>query len=223
MEVNQNTLDDAKISQITADDLFKDDVHPDVNREAIDAVKSEKESQKNIGVTVGQNVKLKKDGTPANKRGRKPKDQAHQSTAQKSKVFGQDQKEEIKPNVSSEHAAFVVSGILERMQCVLISDDFIYTEQEKIANVTAWAKTFDYYGGVNISPPQALILDHMGIILSRASKPKTIDKITALRVWLSSKLSKIKFWDKKNARTDSRADSKREDDIRKEESEKSKK
>ncbi len=112
--------------------------------------------------------------------------------------------------ISSAAAATLTSGIIERLSVMLISEDFIYSEQERNQNVVAWTNCYDYYGGVNLTPPVALAVDHMAILLARANKPKTISKFSAALFWIKNK---FKRKNKNGALPNSGNDGVRQDDM----------
>lgn len=199
--------------KITMDALTENESFPEVKENAIQAVQAQKEAEKIEAQKLeAENVRLKKDGTPAKKRGPKPKD------AKTNFVMPQGV---TPPPVSpSLEAGILTSALLEQMSVSLISDDFILSEQERHSNIDAWTKCYDYYGGVEVKPPVALMMNHMAIILVRAQKEKTQTKIALAKAWLKNKIAN---WKKggKNAQSDIRPDNERKDDIRKEESKKS--
>lgn len=219
-------------NSIKMDNLTENEIFPEVSENAIEAVKAKQnEIEQENSVEINQEQekpKLKKDGTPAKKRGRKagvknqekPQAEFHnpreKTTTQKPQDIGA---------VSSIEAVKVVSGILESMQVHLISSDFIYNEVERDLNVKAWANTFDHYGGVNLTPPQALALNHASIILSRVgTSNETRTKLQLVNSWFRNKIAKFRNRKKdKNAYTDIRSDYERENDIRSEKSSESQK
>jgi len=75
----------------------------------------------------------------------------------------------------------------------------------------------DYYGGVSLTPPQALALSHLQIILSRAmsEKSKTRAKFGLGLAWFKNKMTKFKFKgkNKNGAHVDSGKDPKRENNT----------
>ena len=197
------------------DALTSAEAFPEVKQNAIDAVKaSQAEAPKPT-----ENVTLKKDGTPAAKRGRKPKDENAQATQKKFYRPGDD-----KPTgaaqlqtISSEHAAKMASGTIEGLGVALLGPDWKYHEMERAANVQAWSDTFDYYGGVQLSPPQMLMLSHGAIILQRFTTSETTrTKAGLAKAWFKNKIANLKGR-KKNALSDSGSNTERKDDIRKEE------
>lgn len=220
MQEKTAPLDDVakKQQNISMDDLTSNEVMPEVKENAIEAVKQSGQSAP-VPTPQAPSQKLKKDGTPAAKRGRKPNAEKQGVSGSYLKGENQDQKIDPMQSISSEHAAAVVSGVLERAQVVLISDDFILSDIERAANIKAWANTFDYYGGVKMTPPQALMIDHLGIILSRIPKPKTQSKLKLFTAWMNDKIKNRK-WFKKDALPDRGTDSQRENDLRKEKAEK---
>lgn len=122
-------------------------------------------------------------------------------------------KEEVKtgiPEISSKDAAIVTSGLIEQISVKLIGDEFNYNEMERNSNVQAWERTYDHYGGVNLSPPAALALNHMSIILARSTQPQTISKMKLFGAWIKSKMTRKK---KHGSQSDSRNDGKRKDDL----------
>ena len=119
------------------------------------------------------------------------------------------------PAVTSEHAAQVTSGLIEQLSVTLISDDFVYSELERASNIKAWEQCYDYYGGVNIPPPAALALNHIGIIVARAHKEKPQMKFALFVTWIKNK---FKRKPKNGAHASSGNDGKRENNVGAEES-----
>jgi hypothetical protein len=205
-----------KNSSVTMDDLSGEEIFPEVQEHAIAAVQAEL-GEENVSQIDTSEYKIGEDGKPLyNKDGSLKKKRGRKSGS----VLNTPDKKETPPEqeISSIGAATVVSGVLEQMQVVLISDDFVYSTLEKKTNIDAWASTFDYYGGVNLTPPQALALNHAAIILARAGKEKTQTKFVLLKAYVSHKFGKFKFWKKKNAHVDNRADSIGENDMGEKES-----
>lgn len=112
--------------------------------------------------------------------------------------------------ISSAAAATLTSGIIERLSVMLVSDDFIYSEIERAQNVIAWTNCYDYYGGVNLTPPMALACDHMAIILARANKPTFHSKLALFTAWIKNK---FKRKNKNGSLPGSGNDGKRQDDV----------
>lgn len=204
-------------NSLTMDQLSETEQFPEVKENAIEAVKEQK--QENAEIQAAADVKLNADGSPAKKRGRKP--------GQKNSFVNPYKKDDIPSQniapISSLQAATVVSATLEMMSVALISDEWKLTPIEKESNIAAWDAAFNHYGGVQISPPMALVMNHTAIILARAGQPKTVDKIGLFKAWIKTKVN-FKFKrGKENAHSDSGSDIERKDDIRKEEGGKSKK
>lgn len=87
-------------------------------------------------------------------------------------------------------AAQVTSGLIEQLSIKLISDDFIYSEFERESNVKAWQDCYNYYGGVNLTPPLELAMNHGAIIIARSHKPTVQSKFRQFAGWLKSKLKR---------------------------------
>ncbi len=197
---------------------------PEVKENAIAAVQDQKQVEIESAVKEGFDPEIhvtNADGTPAlnkngsfkKKRGRK-KGSTVKSKSQLNLSVNEPQIEE--PVMGSLEAAITISGLLEAAQVKMISDEFIYEELERQGNIEAWKRTLDHYGGLNLTPPQTLVLSHLQIIVSRAMSPdnkKTKEKFALFGTWFKSKISNIKFRkkDKKDgARSDNRKDTKRE-------------
>ena len=112
--------------------------------------------------------------------------------------------------MTSKNAAVLTSSIIERLSVALVSDEFEYSELERAANWKAWEDCYDFYGGVNLSPPMALAADHLTIIMTRINKPKTISKISMLIFWAKNK---FKRKNKNGALPDSGNDGSRKDNV----------
>jgi hypothetical protein len=206
---------------VTIDALTETEHFPDVQEHAVKTFEEKQAAQialeKQTAALENAGIKMKKDGTPAAKRGRKPNAQKQPSSVLKTPR----QNVALTPNVDSTQAALIVSGILETMQVTLISDEFKYTDTERALNVDAWRKSLDYYGGVSVSPPMELAISHAAIILSRAQQPKTQSKFALMKAWAADKISTYKAQKKKakeNASTDNRSDAIGENDLREKES-----
>lgn len=225
LDINENlTMADVKpkeTSTVTMDSLTIDEELPDVQPHAIKAVKDAKnetieQAKKDLGfdpeihaTNADGTPKLTKAGKPQKKRGRKS---GSVLNAKKKQEQAQPEITEI----SSMEAGVVVSGLLEQLSVKLISDEWAYNEVERAGNVTAWAQTFDQFGGVQLSPVQMLLMSHAQIILTRIPQPKTKTKLGLIKAWWQHK--KASWRKKKNAHTDNRADAVGENDIREEES-----
>lgn len=196
--------------KITMDLLTEKEAFPEVNENAINAVNEKNQEIEAENLEIENDVKLKKDGTPAKKRGRKKADFVN--PREKAQI-------ETPIETSSIYAATVTSDLLEQVSVVLISKDFKLNELEKSTNIKAWSDTFDYYGGVNLSPPAALALNHAAIILSRVqSSSETKTKFQMAKIWLKSKVSKIFKKGNKDALYNSGQDNERENDLGNQES-----
>lgn len=205
LELVTPAADEKPVATVTMAALTEGESLPEVNTHAIEAVQAESEEIKQI--EASEPVRLKKDGTPAKKRGRKAGATIHGR-------HGFAIPDSAQATISSEAAAVTVSGVLEQMQVVLISKEFAYKDVERLNNVNAWRKTFDYYGGVNLSPPAELALSHASIILSRAmAGGETKTKLALGAAWVKNKIAGLK-----NALSNRGKNVKRQDDIREEES-----
>jgi hypothetical protein len=199
-------------SNISMDDLSENEVFPEIKENAIEAVKAQKAEEKQEADKLElEGIKLKKDGTPAKKRGRKPHDE------KSAFVMPQGVNQ---PIVSpSMEAGILTSALLEQLSVGLISDDFVLSEFERQSNIKAWVDCYDHYGGVKVTPPMALVMNHMAIVFTRAQKEKTQTKIALVRAWFKNKVANFKNKKgDKNAHTDSRANDVGENDLRKKES-----
>lgn len=125
------------------------------------------------------------------------------------------EKESADPQASdSLQAAAVTSDILENLQCVLISDEFRYSDIEREGNIEAWRGLYDHYGGVKVHPAMAVSMSHVAIILDRARKEKTKTKFALAKAWFLNKILRKK----ENARVNNRKDIERENNLREKES-----
>jgi len=198
--------DNNELDSLSIDSLTETEAFPEVNEAAMTAISADRE-EKAIDEKIEETVKLKKDGTPAKKRGRKP-------NSEKKPFYNPEEKQEKtgdqNPLVSSEYAATTVSAMFENITVRLISSEWELSPTERVMNVNAWRDTFDYYGGVTLTPPQALALSHLNIILTRIPKPETQSKFSLFKAWLKVK---IQNWKNKNALPDNRTDIKRENDT----------
>lgn len=195
LNVHENS--DSATPSITMDTLTEQENFPEPQQHAIDAFAAKEKAES----AVEAPVKLKKDGTPAKRRGRKPKSEIVDPRRPKDAPQMPD---DGTVKVDSTQAAQLVSGMLENMQVTLISKEFIYSDLEREANINAWRDTFDHYGGVSITPPQALALSHMSIILARAApaKSETRTKLQLAKIWFTHKIAGIKFKLKPQAQLD---------------------
>lgn len=183
-----------KVDNTKMKDITQKDVFPEKNQNAVDAVIEKAKAE------AQEQPKKRGPGRPPKNKPKEP---------------------EI--NMGSVNAAQVTSGVLEQLQVNMISNDFKYTEAERIQNIDAWRKTFDHYGGVELSPPMELALSHASIMLVRAQKPGFITKREMLRIWLKEKVSS--FWKnfkkkkgKENAQHDRRENNERENNVGEKES-----
>lgn len=206
-------MEDIKLS---LDDIALAEKFPEVSEHAIGAFKEKEiKAQKEViqqSVELQKDVKLKKDGTPAKKRGRKSLDE---KTKTDSAFFNpREANKASAQEISSHYAATVTSGIIESVTVAMISKDFQLNDIERVANVKAWADTFDYYGGVSLTPPQALMLNQAGIFLTRFGASKeTQSKLALGKAWLKDKYVSFKNRKKKNAQPDNRTDIERKDNA----------
>jgi len=195
---------------LSMDSLTAGEVLPEVNQAAVDAVRASEAEEAAAAKKLAESAPygLKKDGTPAKKRGKQK--QGEKPTHAPLNLSG------VAPvERKSLPAAITVSALLEQMQVALISPEFKYSDMEKQGNIEAWEKTFDHYGGVKIHPAMELAMSHASIIATRAaSGQETKTKFAHIKVWLSSK---FKRKDKKDALSSDRPDAERKDDIRREE------
>ena len=203
------------------DQLTSSEALPEVQEHSIAAVQADNAQKieaaqgdgfdKNVHASnTDGSPKLTAAGNFAKKRGRK----SVLNTGQKTAKQEQAENEAIKAEAENKQSAAVISAILEQLQMKMISEEFAYSELERVTNQAAWEMTLEYYGGLNVPPPLQLIMDHMTIILSRAQKPLTKDKLGHVKLWFKNKFKRKK----KNALSDNRKDTKRENDVREEES-----
>lgn len=213
------------VEKSTIDEIAGGDM-PEVKQNAIDAVNLQKDNEIKKAVEVdGFNPDIHvvgADGQPQrNKNGSLKKKRGRKKGATNStlNLKSEAPKDEALPTMGSDEAATVISGLLEAAQVKLVSEEFIYSELERIGNIEAWRQTLDHYGGVKLSPPQALALSHLQIIVVRAmtqENKKTQEKFKLFGTWVKFKMSKITFkkkGKKDGARSDSGEDSKRENDT----------
>lgn len=225
MTDTEKPIDKEQVTNMDA--LTQGESFPQVQQHSIDAFTDKAAKEAAEKVAQAPTVKLKKDGTPAKQRGRKAGVKVEGSGLRDPRMTPSPAA--LSTPVDSTAAATTISGILEQMQVMLISEDFRYEQIERENNVAAWRKTIDSYGGITISPVQELIISQASIILARVHKPKTQTKITLAKAWLSDKISNFKKRkekakeDKENALSDSREDAERKIDVREEESAKPKK
>lgn len=227
-EPAQPKTDNKKVSMET---LTSSEELPDVQEHAISAVKNEAES---VAAEVkkehpdfdpaihetdanGKPV-LTLAGKPRKKRGAgSPKHKQSQIGISKQKQQEKTpENERGKVHVSSEVAAKTTSTVLERLQCVMISDDMKYSDLEREGNIKAWSDLYDHYGGLEVHPAAAVAADHLMIIASRAQKPKVQSKFKKLTEQIAGKIALWKG--RKNAWINRGQDPERKDDVRKEES-----
>lgn len=203
-------------TSLTMDELTAQETFPKPDEEAIAAITEQREQVPAPEVadkfdpsihSVGKDGKpsLTKLGKFRKKTGAKFKRPEDNPTPSK----------EVAPPVSSLQAAIITSGLIEQLSVKMISEDFIYDPMERDGNVKAWTDCYDYYGGVNISPPAALALNHAAIILSRAQKEKTKDKLAHIVTWFKNK---FKRKPKNGTQPNSGNDGKRKDNVGAEES-----
>lgn len=213
-ELDKTETDNSRMSM---DVLSGDEKFPDPSENAINAVSAKLEEKAAIEEnSEEEKPKLKKDGTVAKKRGRKPGVKSGDSKLHNPREPKQAAEH---TEVSSLYAAQVTSGILEQMQVMLISKDFQYSPIEREGNIKAWEATFDHYGGVQLTPPQALMLSHAGIIASRfGTSSETKSKLGLVKAWAKNKISKFKNRKNKNALSDTGANDERENNVREKES-----
>ncbi len=208
---------------MTMDDLTATEVFPEVQENAIAAVTQAKTEQVaeqiRDDVPTDAPVKFNKDGSIRKKGGRK-KGGTNKTAGD---FYKGEEKKPVDPlapvKVSSLAAATTMSGVIERASVILISDEWTLNEAERAGNIKAWENTFDYYGGLNLSPPLALTLSHMEIIAHRSLNPNnkvTRAKLPLIGAWFKTKFAILRR--KKNAQPDRRPDVVREVNVGKEES-----
>lgn len=220
-EVEAAAAETTTLKPQSMDDLTGGEVLPEVQEHSINAVQADAMAKTEAAKGEGFDPEIhakNTDGSPkktaagnfAKKRGRKSVLNTGGKTAKQEKI----EIEEEKAALENHQSAKVVSMILEQAQMKMISGEFEYSDKERAANQAVWEATFEYYGNVNIPPPIALAVDHLTIILSRTQKPETKDKLSHVKLWFKNKFKR----NKKHALPDSGKNSKREDNIRKEES-----
>ena len=204
---------------VSMDDLTEVEQFPEIDNEAVDSIMRQNAENKTTGVPLQSMSQTEEkfnpeihrtnpDGTPAlTKTGKfrkkkgwkliKPEAQTAQSAVKKE-------------SLTSRAAARIVSGTLEKLSMVLVSDEFQYTPPEKESNIEAWERCIDYYGGVHISPPLELAANHMKIILARMDKPKTQSRMAQAYFWIKSKFGRKA---KNGALFSSRKDGSGKDDM----------
>lgn len=170
------------------DELTAGEELPEVKENAIEAVKQSEEANEAGDATVGEGdgAEKKKPETRGRKKGgkNKKKDQPFYAGDASAPHVTAAQAESI----SSRQAAIAISGLIEVAGAKLISDEWNYTPMERELNVNAWEKTFDHYGGVNLTPPMELALSHAQIIVSRAIGGKeTRGKLQLAWMWAKNK------------------------------------
>lgn len=209
----------AATSGPSMDDLTQGEVFPEVKQNAIDAVAQAnaeklKEQQENIAA----GVKLKKDGTPAKKRGRKAGSTLAGEPKPQGEFYKPSDNAKAQPagtvSVDSIYAATVTSGIIEQATIKLISPKFELHDMERQGNIKAWKDLFDASGGVHLTPAQAVMLSHASIIGTRlATDNETKNKMRLFGAWAKLKISGMK-----NALSNRRKNSKRQDNVGEEKS-----
>lgn len=189
-------------NKITMDSVTEGENLPNVSEHAIGALKQklEGEEQKQIELENEQ-PKKKTRGRPKKINGdEKPK---LNIPSDKNTTT------ENKNNISSEYAAKVVSGTIEKLSCVILSPEWELSEIERNSNVSAWTAAIDSSGGLNLTPWQALALDYTGIIITKTTQ----SKVTRSKLSLAWSWFKIKIKGGKDALFNNRKDTKRKDDM----------
>ena len=221
-DVEEQTPLSPTLAPKSMDGLTSSELLPEVQEHSIAAVQSEKSEKIESAKADGFNPEIhatNDDGTPkktatgnfAKKRGRK----STLNTGEKSAKQIEQEEQAEKAAHENRASAVVISGILEQAQMKMISMDFEYSETERAANQAVWEATLAHYGGVNIPPPVALAVDHMTIILTRAQKPAVKDKFGHIKLWFKNKFKRKKY---KDALSDNRTDTERENNVREEKS-----
>jgi len=222
-DVEEQTPLSPTLAPKSMDELTSSELLPEVQEHSIAAVQSEKSEKIESAKADGFNPEIhatNDDGTPkktatgnfAKKRGRK----STLNTGEKSDKQAKEEEAAEKAAFENKQSAIVISGILEQAQIKMISNAFAYSSRERAANQAVWEATLEYYGGVNIPPPVALMVDHMTIILTRAQEPAVKDKMSHFKLWFKNKFKKRKKY--KDALSDNRTDTEREDNVREEKS-----
>lgn len=198
---NENNL--ASTSNLTMDDLTKEETLPEVQENAIAAVQAsiEQTAQENA-VDEAAPYGRKADGTPKKKRGRKAGEKSQsQAKVEPQKAFNFGEKVEKAggdiaaaiAELDSTEAATLASNFIEGLTVATISKQWMLEPKERDKNIEAWNKAFNYYGGVNLSPPLALVGNHMNIIVKRAfTDSETKNRMTLGWAWLKTKFKRRK-------------------------------
>lgn len=228
----EKEVESDKTAPVSMDDLTDSEVFPEPQPHAIEAIKKEREKEAMPGAASGAPSPGKdvfnpefhatdKDGNPI-----KNKDGSYRFKNGRKKGFSPQKSVLNAPqptpvvDMQSRHAANVVSGLFEQTTIKLIGEEWRLSDDERRSNVQAWEDTFNHYGGVKLSPPQALMLNQGAIILTRVAMPKTKSKLSLGYAWLRTKMTRNKTPkkdDDKNALSDNRKDAIGKNDIREEE------
>lgn len=191
-------------SSLSMDDLTSGEVLPEVQENAIAAVQASiAETQQASENLEDAPYGRKADGTPKKKRGRKAGENAPKKSSATSTQtpfnFGDEQTPapidavigELKKD--STKAATFASGLIEGFTMATISKAWKLEKDERERNVIAWRDAFDHYGGVDLSPPLALVTDHLMIIQKRAlADSDTKSRIQLGFAWIKTKFKRRK-------------------------------
>lgn len=196
----------ATTSSLSMDDLTAGETLPEVQENAIEAVQAAIAEQQ--GEAIADNdapYGRKVDGTPKKKRGRKagestPPKKSNASPTQTPFDFGGDatlppiDAVTGEPKIDSTKAAVIASGLIEGFTVATISKAWTLEKAERERNIIAWKEAFDHYGGVVLSPPLALVSDHIMIIQKRAlSDNDTKSRINLGIAWIKTKFKRKKI------------------------------
>lgn len=195
---------------MTMDALTQDEMFPVPDEEAIRAISAQENVKPQTMPGFDPEIHASKaDGTPSlTKNGnfrKKTKSKFVKPEEKRAEVAKQAAME-----ISSKEAAIVCSGLIEQISVKLISDEFAYSDLERGSNVQAWEHCFDHYGGVNLTPPAALALNHAAIVLTRLGQPKTMGKFKQIGGWMKNK---FKRKPKNGALLNRGNDGKRQDNV----------
>lgn len=207
---NENSA--AANSGLSMDDLTAGEQLPEVQENAIEAVQAAIAEQQGELNTDDAPYGRKADGTPKKKRGRKAGQQTDNSTTSPQSKntsqngsfnFGNENQKESSPAIDavigelkkdSTKAAAFASGLIEGFTIATISKAWKLEKAERERNIIAWRDAFDHYGGVELSPPLALVTDHLMIIQTRAlADSDTKSRIGLGWAWLKTKFKRKKI------------------------------